>query len=175
MDSRYLPTSAAQALYPELKCFLIDSVVKWPFIPWLDETFCRLNSCKCFKVNSKTSAFSNLVIDSPDSVWKYNRVCYDILLHISLISLLLIISEVETTFLLFQFTCKESMRRSLMSSKHLFILARRLRSNKGFITFLYWWVLDMGGSSICDGIVGTMFISVIFIWCFYNLGFIFWH
>ena len=58
------------------------------------------------------------------------------------------------------------MRRSLMSSKHLFILARRLRSNKGFITFLYWWVLDIGGSSICDGIVGTMFISVIFIWVF---------
>ena len=33
MDSRYLPTSAAQALYPELKCFLIASVVKWPFMP----------------------------------------------------------------------------------------------------------------------------------------------
>jgi uncharacterized membrane protein len=58
------------------------------------------------------------------------------------------------------------MRRSLMSSKHLFILARRLRSNKGFITFLYWWVLDIGGSSICGGIVGTMFISVISIWVF---------
>ena len=137
MDSRYLPTSAAHALYPELKCFLIASVVKWPFMPWLDETFCRLNSCKCFKVNSKTSAFSNLVIDSPDSVWKYNRVCYDILLHISLISLL--ISEVETTFLSFQFTCNESMRRSLMSSKHLFILARRLRSNKGFINWKATW------------------------------------
>ena len=73
----------------------------------------------------------------------------------------------------FQFTCNESMRRSLMSSKHLFILARRLRSNKGFITFLYWWVLDIGGSSICGGIVGTMFISVISIYVFFQSWFYF--
>ena len=75
----------------------------------------------------------------------------------------LFILAVKINLFSFQFTCNESMRRSLMSSKHLFILARRLRSNKGFITFLYWWVLDIGGSSICGGIVGTMFNSVIFI------------
>ena len=68
--SRYLPTSAAHALYPLLKCCLITSVeIEFgPLAIGVDAFFCLLSSCKCFNVNSNTSAFSNLVIDSPDSV-----------------------------------------------------------------------------------------------------------
>lgn len=35
---------------------------------------------------------------------------------------------------------------SLSSSRHLLILARRLRSRSGLVTFLYVWVLERGTS-----------------------------
>ena len=35
---------------------------------------------------------------------------------------------------------------SFSSSRHLFILALRFRSSKGFVIFLYWWVRDNGTS-----------------------------
>ena len=43
---------------------------------------------------------------------------------------------------------RASTMRSLMSSRHLLILALLFLSSRGFMTFLYWCVLDIGWSAI---------------------------
>ena len=43
--------------------------------------------------------------------------------------------------------CKVLTMMSLRSSRHLLIRALRFLSSKGFMTFRYWWVLDMGAAS----------------------------
>ena len=50
--------------------------------------------------------------------------------------------------------CRALTMMSLRLSKHLLIRARLFLSSRGFITFLYWCVLDMGASSVFELISG---------------------
>ena len=119
-----LDTSLTQAEYPARYLSVSNP-------GWICNCFCRFNFCKCLTVNSKTSAFSNLVMDSPSD-------------------------------------CRAKTIKSFSSSRLWLMRARRFLSSKGFITFLYWWVRDMGASSIGSRPkIGAILVSFEYV---YSLG-----